>query len=51
LLLLEAAKRLTAQGVEFELVLAGDGEMRAEAEQSSPIKNSVQSPYHWMDQQ
>ncbi len=33
LLLLEAAKRVAAKGVDFELVLAGDGEMRAEAEQ------------------
>jgi colanic acid/amylovoran biosynthesis glycosyltransferase len=33
LLLLEAAKILAAKGVDFELVLAGDGEMRAEAEQ------------------
>jgi colanic acid/amylovoran biosynthesis glycosyltransferase len=32
LLLLEAARLLAAQGVEFELVLAGDGEMRAEIE-------------------
>ena len=29
LLLVEAARRLAARGVEFELVLAGDGEMRA----------------------
>jgi glycosyltransferase involved in cell wall biosynthesis len=33
LLLLQAANLLAAKGVEFELVLAGDGEMRAEAEQ------------------
>jgi colanic acid/amylovoran biosynthesis glycosyltransferase len=33
LLLLEAANLLAAKGVDFELVLAGDGEMRAEAEQ------------------
>jgi colanic acid/amylovoran biosynthesis glycosyltransferase len=33
LLLLRAANLLAAAGVEFELVLAGDGEMRAEAEQ------------------
>jgi glycosyltransferase involved in cell wall biosynthesis len=32
LLLLEAAGRLAAKGVAFELVLAGDGEMRAEVE-------------------
>ncbi|MBV7515014.1 glycosyltransferase [Pseudomonas sp. PDM25] len=32
LLLLEAARILAAQGLEFELVLAGDGEMRAEIE-------------------
>ena len=32
LLLLEAARILAAQGVEFEIVLAGDGEMRAEIE-------------------
>jgi glycosyltransferase involved in cell wall biosynthesis len=32
LLLLEAARSLAAQDVEFELVLAGDGEMRAEIE-------------------
>lgn len=32
LLLVEAAHRLAARGVEFELVLAGDGEMRAELE-------------------
>lgn len=32
LLLLEAARLLAAQAVEFELVLAGDGEMRAEIE-------------------
>jgi glycosyltransferase involved in cell wall biosynthesis len=32
LLLLEAARALAAKGVDFELVLAGDGEMRAEAE-------------------
>jgi colanic acid/amylovoran biosynthesis glycosyltransferase len=31
-LLLEAAKRLAAEGVAFELVLVGDGEMRAELE-------------------
>jgi colanic acid/amylovoran biosynthesis glycosyltransferase len=30
LLLLEAARLLAAEGVDFELVLAGDGEMRAE---------------------
>lgn len=32
LLLLEAAQNLAAQGTTFELVLAGDGEMRAEIE-------------------
>lgn len=32
LLLVEAAHRLAQQGVAFELVLAGDGEMRAEVE-------------------
>lgn len=32
LLLLEAARLLAAQALEFELVLAGDGEMRAEIE-------------------
>ena len=32
LLLIEAAQRLAARGVDFELVLAGDGEMRAEIE-------------------
>ena len=32
LLLLEAADLLAAKGVDFELVLAGDGEMRVEAE-------------------
>jgi colanic acid/amylovoran biosynthesis glycosyltransferase len=32
LLLLEAAARLAAEGIGFELVLAGDGEMRAELE-------------------
>ena len=32
-LLLEAARRLLAQGVDFELVLAGDGELRAEIEE------------------
>ena len=32
LLLIEAAARLAAQGVSFELVLAGDGPMRAELE-------------------
>ena len=32
LLLLEAAQRLAAQGIEFELVLAGDGEMRTAIE-------------------
>jgi len=32
LLLLEAARILAAKGIDFELVLAGDGEMRAEAE-------------------
>ncbi|WP_223555343.1 glycosyltransferase [Pseudomonas sp. BF-R-01] len=32
LLLLEAARKLAAQGVVFEIVLAGDGEMRAEIE-------------------
>ena len=31
-LLLEAARRLAAQGVDFELVLAGDGELRSEIE-------------------
>jgi colanic acid/amylovoran biosynthesis glycosyltransferase len=34
LLLVEAAARLLVEGVEFQLVLAGDGEMRAEIEQS-----------------
>jgi colanic acid/amylovoran biosynthesis glycosyltransferase len=34
LLLVEAAHRLAAQGIEFELVLAGDGELRAEIEAS-----------------
>jgi colanic acid/amylovoran biosynthesis glycosyltransferase len=33
LLLLEAARRLATKGTVFELVLAGDGEMRAEIEQ------------------
>ena len=32
LLLLEAAKKLNDSGMNFELILAGDGEMRAEAE-------------------
>ena len=32
LLLMEAANRLAGKGIEFELVLAGDGEMRAEIE-------------------
>ena len=32
LLLVEAARRLAAQGIEFELVLAGDGELRSEIE-------------------
>ncbi|HEX8988535.1 MAG TPA: glycosyltransferase family 4 protein [Rhodocyclaceae bacterium] len=32
LLLVEAAARLAAKGVDFELVLAGDGELRAEIE-------------------
>ncbi|VVO55212.1 D-inositol-3-phosphate glycosyltransferase [Pseudomonas fluorescens] len=32
LLLLEAARLLAAQGVEFEIVLAGDGEMRGQIE-------------------
>ncbi len=32
LLLVEAAQRLAAQGVEFELVLAGDGELRPDIE-------------------
>jgi colanic acid/amylovoran biosynthesis glycosyltransferase len=32
LLLLEAARVLAAKGVDFELVLAGDGEMRSDAE-------------------
>ena len=32
LLLVEAAQRLAAQGAEFELVLAGDGELRADIE-------------------
>ncbi len=32
LLLMEAAQRLAAQGVEFELVLAGDGELRPDIE-------------------
>ncbi|TDF84110.1 glycosyltransferase [Pseudomonas sp. H9] len=32
LLLVEAARRLAAQGVPFEIVLAGDGEMRADIE-------------------
>jgi glycosyltransferase involved in cell wall biosynthesis len=34
LLLVEAAARLAAEGVEFELVLAGDGELRAVLERS-----------------
>src|SRR5262249_42608811 len=32
LLLIEAAGRLAAQGVQFELVLAGDGELRGDVE-------------------
>ena len=32
LLLVEAAHRLAAEGIDFELVLAGDGELRAEIE-------------------
>lgn len=32
LLLLEAARRLEAQGIDFELVLAGDGELRGDIE-------------------
>jgi colanic acid/amylovoran biosynthesis glycosyltransferase len=34
LLLLEATRRLAARGIAFELVLAGDGELRAEIEAS-----------------
>ncbi len=34
LLLLEAAKRLSEAGIKFELVLAGDGEMRGELERT-----------------
>ena len=34
LLLVEAARRLAAQGIAFELVLAGDGELRSEIEAS-----------------
>jgi colanic acid/amylovoran biosynthesis glycosyltransferase len=34
LLLVEAAQRLAARGIAFELVLAGDGELRAEIEAS-----------------
>jgi glycosyltransferase involved in cell wall biosynthesis len=34
LLLVEAVARLTAKGVDFELVLAGDGELRSEVEAS-----------------
>lgn len=34
LLLIEAAHRLARKGIEFELVLAGDGEMRTEVEKS-----------------
>jgi glycosyltransferase involved in cell wall biosynthesis len=34
LLLVEAARRLAAQGITFELVLAGDGELRSEIEAS-----------------
>lgn len=33
LLLIQAASRLVEKGIDFELVLAGDGEMRAEAEE------------------
>ena len=33
LLLIDAAHRLARKGIEFELVLAGDGEMRAKAEE------------------
>src|SRR5262249_462907 len=32
LLLVEAARRLATQGIEFELILAGDGELRTEIE-------------------
>jgi glycosyltransferase involved in cell wall biosynthesis len=45
LLLLEAAHRLAEQGVEFELVFAGDGEMRAGMEASiarNHLQNRVQ---------
>lgn len=34
LLLIEAAHRLAGKGIEFELVLAGDGDLRSEIEQS-----------------
>jgi glycosyltransferase involved in cell wall biosynthesis len=34
LLLVEAARRLAAEGIAFELVLAGDGELRSEIESS-----------------
>lgn len=34
LLLMEAAGRLKQEGIEFELILAGDGEMRPEVEQA-----------------
>jgi len=34
LLLLEAARRLVDRGLEFELILAGDGDMRAELERT-----------------
>jgi colanic acid/amylovoran biosynthesis glycosyltransferase len=39
LLLLEAARLLATRGVDFELVLAGDGEMRSDVEQFIALHN------------
>lgn len=39
LLLIEAAARLMREGVDFELVLAGDGEMRAEIEAAIRVES------------
>ena len=51
LLLLEAARRLAEQGVAFEIVLAGDGEMRARSKHDHPARPAIAGADHRLDQQ
>ena len=52
LLLVEAAHRLMVRGVDFELVLAGDGEMRERYRSARYLLQPAgQGAHHWVDRQ